>query len=223
MRRNFFFHILILFLTFVWVNVLPTELQANRPFWNDDGAIAGVGEFELLLWVEAIPGDGFLAPVGHLEGAYTFMRGFEFTLGGGAGRGMEGSWTVVNPSVELKTLFASASQGRPGIALTLGVLPPFGFGEGFVDGTTLFALLPMTFELPGDQVAIHASLGWVSLAGEDGFRTGRPLAGLGIEWAIGGGDRALIGEVFAGDPGDAGSGQPSDFVDGPFFGQVGLR
>ena len=40
----------------------------------------------------------------------------------------------------------------------------------------------------------------------DGFNSGNLLAGLGVEFAPGGGDVAVIGEVFAGDGADPGAG-----------------
>ncbi len=196
--------------------LVPSTAQANRPFLTDDGAIAEVGEMEVQFWTELVPGNGdgwAVAPLGNLELSTTVTRGVEFTLGGGVGFDADGEMTVINPMLELKTLWLSADGGRPGVAWSVGVHAPFGTGSGASPATTVYTMVPLTFE--AEEVALHLNLGWV-MGWEEGFQTGNLLAGAGLEWAFGGGPLAGIAEVFAGDDGDAAAGfEP--------LGQLGLR
>ena len=203
------------------VMAMPAETEA---ILTDDGGIAGVGEMEVWLWAEMIPGGGsgvVVAPFFNGEVALTPFRGLEMTLGGGAGIEMEGGWTVMNPFFQLKTLLLSPQGFLPGIAWSAGVLPAWGMGEAFEDATTLYTMGAATIEMPGEWVVVHANAGWVS-AIDGGFRIGRPFLGLGAEWALGESSLTLLTEFFAGEPGDAGAGGPAGFVDGPFATQLGL-
>lgn len=186
--------------------MLAPEAQANRPFFTDDAGVAEQGEMELHLWTELTPrassDDLLLAPLSNGQISLGIAPAMEISIAAGLGLDAASELTLINPLLEWKGVFFHPEAGRtPGMALAVGVLPPLGFGSEATDGTAFYVNAPFTF-VSGDSLAVHVNAGWVMGFDSAGFNSGNLLAGLGVEYAHGGGDVAVIGEVFAGDGAD---------------------
>ena len=201
------------------------KAEAFQPLLTDDAEVSDVGEMSLNFWGELIPGGDSIAfaPLFNLFVSYSPIRALEFSLGLGLGLGTDREFTVLSPTLEIKTLLVDNLEWKPGIALAMGTHLPFGFGEAYYgDGWSFYLNLPVTFHL-GEFFTVHTNLGWVS-AIDDEFQVGRPFAGLAGEFhlplEI---ELSLVGEFFLGDPGDVGTGISDAFIDGPYTGGGGLR
>src|SRR5690606_7989520 len=107
---------------------------------------------------------------------------------------------LAGPLLQTKILLNHALPNEaPGVALSVGGLPPVGRGGFAPPAWTTFAYLAVTQALVGeDVVLIHANLGYPA-ADAEGFDAPRATWGVGTQlhalWDLHG-----IAEIFSGDP-----------------------
>jgi hypothetical protein len=183
----------------------PREAHAIRPFITDDARVVGGGHLQVETWWRRDRHSlehwvlGAIGPNDHIE----------LTLGGVHGAGPVGgrpAYSLAGPLLQAKILLNHALPNEaPGVALSVGGLPPVGRGAFAPPGWTTFAYVALTQALVGeDIVLIHANLGY-SAVDAPGFDALHPTWGVGTQihaiWRLHG-----IAEIFSGDPYGPGAG-----------------
>lgn len=152
----------------------------------------------------------------------------ELTAGlihGGVHRGKERGYAITGPVIQGKFLLLPAqNNGRPGVALAMGALAPFGYGPFDPPGWSGFTYVALTESLWDEWLLVHGNLGValgddgdsVSSVGTLGSARVRTLltGGVGVQGRLVAGLHA-IGEVYYGDPYDPRFSHPAT--------QVGFR
>lgn len=203
--------------------------HAIRPFITDDARVVGEHTAQLETWLV------FDDPVieHNVFGAFGPTDWLELTLGvtqGGAHSGPEKGYAITGPVVQGKALLLEArNNGRPGLAIAAGVLPPSGYGSFTPPGWAGFAYLAATESLLDERVLIHANVGVSSgdeadsvadlgFAGPppaEGIRT-LITAGIGTQVKIVGGLHG-VAELYFGDPYDPRTDFPAMQVGGRYI------
>jgi hypothetical protein len=179
--------------------------QAIRPFVTDDARVVGNKLAQVETW--------FLLDRQVLEhnvlGAFGPTDWLELTVGfthGAMHSGPEGGYAITGPILQLKGLFLTArNNGRPGIALAAGALPPLGVGAFTPPGWGGFAYLAVTESLFDEWLLLHGNLG-VAVADEgphasEGRLRTLVTAGFGFQARVFAGLHG-VAEVYYGDPYD---------------------
>jgi hypothetical protein len=202
-------------LTAAAVLALPTGARAIRPFVTDDARVVGDRLAQIETWLLLDPH----ALEHYALGALGPTEWLELTVGavhGGVFRGEERGYSLSGPILQLKALLTPAIDGgHPGVALTAGVLPPWGFGGFLPAGWGAFAYVAVTQSLWEEALLLHANLG---IAVGDDRNASRlevlPTAGFGFQAKVVGGFHA-VAEIYYGDPYDPAFAVPAT--------QVGFR
>jgi hypothetical protein len=178
---------------------VSTESYAIRPFVTDDARVVGGKYLQLETW--------FRRDRASLQHWMLFAFGpndhMELTLGGVHGAGGLGErprYGYGGPLAQAKILLNHALPNDwPGVALSVGALPPFGSGGLETPGWGTFAYLALTEALVGqDVVLIHLNAGYAAVDAP-------PIAPLRVTWGVGTQVHTIqnlhaIGELFSGDP-----------------------
>ncbi len=177
-----------------------SRAHAIRPFITDDARVVGRGHLQLESWwrrdkesmqVWAFPAFG---PTDRLE----------LSMGGVVGTSQKtgkSTFALSMPLVQAKFLVRETTpNGLPGVALSVGGIPPIGRGGFESDGLAYYSYLAVTESLFHEEgVLIHANVGAAGAA----FGEGK--ARVQLTWGVGTqvrliGDFHGVFELFSGDP-----------------------
>jgi hypothetical protein len=200
------------------VCITSTKAGAIRPFVTDDARVVGDRLAQLETWLLL----DRLALEHNLLAALGPTEWLEVTLGmvhGGLHSGLERAYSLTGPIVQAKALLLSAeSNGRPGVAIAAGTLPPGGFGPFKADGWGAFGYLALTESLFEESLLIHANLGFAigyeflseveRNRGEKHRLDTLVTTGLGVQVRLVAGLHG-VAEVYYGDPYDSRASYPA--------------
>ena len=195
------------------LSLAPGEALAIRPFVTDDARVVGGRLAQVETWA--------LLNRRSLSHNVLFALGptdrLELTLGfthGGVHTGQDSGYSITGPIVQAKALLHEARpNGWPGLAVSVGVQSPFGYGPLTPSGLGAFGYLAVTESLFHEGLLLHANVG-VAAADVGLAWTVGVTAGFGFQAQVLGGFHA-VAEVFYGDPYDPDASVPST--------QVGFR
>ncbi|AKT38964.1 hypothetical protein [Chondromyces crocatus] len=191
---------------------VASPAHAIRPFITDDARVVGDKLAQLEMWMlldRRVLEHNVLVAIGPTDW-------LELTAGfthGGVHTGPERGYSITGPILQGKALVLPArDNGWPGLAISIGGLPPLGHGAFTPPGWSGFAYAAVTESLFEEGLLLHANVG-ISI-GDDGASTSshgvegadgrlRTLvtAGFGLQARIAFGLHG-VAEIYRGDPYD---------------------
>ncbi len=177
-----------------------SETYAIRPFVTDDARVVGdrLGQVESWLVLdrqETAHNTLFaIGPTNWLE----ITSGF--THGGGY-RDTASNYGITGGILQAKALVRETkSNNWPGVAFSVGVVPPFGAGSPKPDGVGVFGYTALSQSFFNDDLLFHVNLGVTSIKEETQWKP-TWTAGFGYQAKIIG-KLNSVGEIYRGDPYD---------------------